>query len=80
MNAEPKIHIILFYKFTQIQSPESFVDSHMDFCVSEGLLGKVLVAKEGINGSLSGSKKQIERYKRYLTDQEQFSDITLKKK
>jgi UPF0176 protein len=78
VNTEPNIHVILFYKFTQIQSPESFVDSHMDFCVSEGLLGKVLVAKEGINGSLSGSKEQIERYKSYLTGQEQFSDIMFK--
>ena len=78
MNTEPKIQVILFYKFTQIDSPESFVDSHLDFCKSQGLLGKVLVAREGINGSLSGSKAQIERYKSYLSSQEQFSDIAFK--
>jgi len=78
MDTEPKIHVILFYKFTEIDNPESFVESHMDFCKSESLLGKILVAKEGINGSLSGSKTQIEKYKSHLTSQEQFSDIVFK--
>lgn len=72
------IYVILFYKFTEITNPEDFAAAHREFCNSEGLLGKVLVAKEGINGSLSGSKEQIERYKSYLTSYEQFSDITFK--
>ena len=73
-----KIHVILFYKFTEIESPEEFAATHQEYCRSERLLGKVLVAKEGINGSVSGSKDQIERYKSELTSYEQFSDITFK--
>lgn len=78
MNTASNVHIILFYKFTDIENPGDFARTHLDFCKSEGLLGKVLVAKEGINGSVSGSKEQIERYKAYLTGQERFSDITFK--
>lgn len=78
MNTEPKIHVILFYKFTDIQKPDEFAAEHLEFCKSQGFLGKVLVAKEGINGSLSGSKEQMERYKSYLTAQDQFSDIVFK--
>ena len=73
-----QIHIILFYKFADIDSPEEFVEEQLDFCNNEGLLGKILVAKEGINGSLSGSKEQIDRYKEYLSGQDQFTDINFK--
>ena len=78
MNDEHKIYVILFYKFTEIQNPEDFSASHLEFCNSTGLLGKVLVAEEGINGSLSGSKEQINKYKTYLTSKAEFSDITFK--
>jgi len=73
-----QIHIILFYKFTEIDNPEEFVEEHLNFCTNEGLLGKILVAKEGINGSLSGSQEQINKYREYLTSQGQFSDINFK--
>ena len=73
-----RIHIILFYKFAEIENPEDFIERHIDFCANEDLLGKVLVAKEGINGSLAGAKEQINKYKEYLTSQSQFSDINFK--
>ncbi len=73
-----RINIILFYKFTEIENPEKFVEEHLNFCTKEGLLGKILVAKEGINGSLCGSQEQIDNYKKYLTSHGQFSDINFK--
>ena len=45
-----KIHIILFYKFVDIANPQDFIKDQLDFCNKEGLLGKILVAEEGING------------------------------
>lgn len=73
-----QIHIILFYKFVDIDNPEDCVEKQLDFCTNEGLLGKILVATEGINGSLSGSKEQVESYKNFLTKQPGFSDINFK--
>ncbi len=72
------VHIILFYKFANISNPQEFVEKQLNFCNTHGLLGKILVAKEGINGSLSGSKEQIEKYKEYLRSQDHFSDINFK--
>lgn len=72
------IHVILFYKFTEIENPEQFALEHLDYCKSRDLVGKVLVAKEGINGSLSGTKEQMESYKSYLTSLEIFSDVRFK--
>ncbi len=70
--------IILFYKFTDIADPEGFAAGQREFCEKEGLLGKILVAREGINGSFSGSREQIEGYKMFLTAIPGFSDITFK--
>lgn len=71
-------HIILFYKFTEIADPEGFAAGQREFCGKEGLLGKILVAREGINGSFSGTREQIEGYKKFLTAIPGFSDVTFK--
>ena len=73
-----QVYIILFYKFTDIEHPEHFVEEQLKFCTNEGLLGKILIAKEGINGSVSGSKEQVNKYKEYLCGQDRFSDINFK--
>ncbi len=72
------IHVILFYKFTNIEDPKRFSKKHQRFCNELGVLGKILVATEGINGSVSGSKEQIESYKSILRSQSQFADINFK--
>lgn len=72
------IRVILFYKFTPVEDPEGFVRAERDFCVKTGLLGKILVAKEGINGSLSGSEARTESYKKHLTGLPGFEDVTFK--
>jgi len=72
------IYITLFYKFTDIDNPAELSSTLREFCGSQGLLGKILVAQEGINGSLSGSEEQIEAFKKYLTGIPSFSDIAFK--
>ncbi|MDP3966302.1 MAG: rhodanese-related sulfurtransferase [archaeon] len=70
--------VILFYKFVKISDPEKFVKEHLKFCKKLGLLGRVLVSKEGINGTVSGTKEKIEKYKDNLKKDEMFSDIVFK--
>ncbi len=70
--------IILFYKFAEIDDTESFASGQREFCRKEGLLGKILVAREGINGSFSGTREQIEKYKNFLTAIKGFSDVNFK--
>lgn len=72
------VHIILFYKFTEIEDPGLFASTQREFCKKEGLFGKILIAREGINGSLSGTREQIENYKNFLTPIEGFSDVNFK--
>lgn len=72
------IQILLFYKFTPIQNPQQFMKEHHAFCSSLGVLGKVLIGKEGINGSISGTKEQVESYKEHLRADPRFADIVFK--
>ena len=72
------LSIILFYKFTNIKDPEKIKKKHFDFFKNLNLKGKILLAKEGINGSLSGEKEQIDKYKSWLSSQHLFKGIEFK--
>lgn len=72
------VHILLFYKFVKIEDPQSLQLEHLQFCKKIGVKGKVLLGEEGINGSVSGSKEQVEAYKKGLTADARFSDIIFK--
>ena len=72
------IHILLYYKFHPIEDPGYFVRIHKRFCEELGILGKVLVAKEGVNGSVSGNKEQIEKYKEFVWGLRGFEDVWFK--
>ena len=73
-----KIHILLFYKFVEISDTEKLSKSHLELCNSLNLKGKILLSKEGINGSVSGTKEQTEKYKKELINDERFKDIEFK--
>ncbi len=71
--------IILFYKYVNIDDPESFRKEQLDLCTRLSLKGRVIVAKEGINATLEGTTENIEEYlKVYLADA-RFSDTHIKK-
>ncbi|MEK6898782.1 MAG: rhodanese-related sulfurtransferase [Nanoarchaeota archaeon] len=72
------LKILLFYKFVRIENPEEFRLDHLEFCKKLGVLGKVLVGKEGINGSISGTREQTEAYMAYLHSDPRFSNVVFK--
>lgn len=69
---------LLFYKYTQLKAPEQFADEHRAFCQDLGLVGRVMIGDEGINGTVSGTKEQCQRYMNHLKQQHPFDDITFK--
>jgi UPF0176 protein len=48
-----------FYRFLDIDEPKTFRDALDQRCVDAGLLGTVLVAAEGFNGTLSGGEQEV---------------------
>jgi UPF0176 protein len=51
--------VVSLYRFLDLNDPESFRDGLKALCDHEGLLGTVLVAAEGFNGTLAGSEGSV---------------------
>ena len=73
-----KYQVLLFYKFVEIKNPEEFVKEHLAYCKDLGLLGRIYIADEGINGTLSGTINQTEKYMEDLKKDPRFSDMYFK--
>ena len=69
---------ILFYKYIDTGNPEALKKEQFKLAKSLNLLGTILIAKEGINGCLSGNEKDLEQYKKALEKNKKFSDIKFK--
>jgi UPF0176 protein len=70
--------VILFYKYVEVADPAEFATAQRDLCVELGLKGRVLIATEGINGTLAGPSAAIDRYMEALQRDPRFDDITFK--
>lgn len=70
--------VLLYYKYAPIEDPEQFSKDHLAFCKSIGLKGRVLVGSEGINGTVSGTIDQTEKYKDYVHSLPGFEDVWFK--
>ena len=70
--------VILFYKYVPIADPEVFATAQRALCVSLGLKGRVLIAEEGINGTLAGPIDAINEYTRQLGNDPRFADVCFK--
>lgn len=70
--------VLLYYKYIEIEDPQAFRDQHFEFCSSLGLRGRILVATEGINGTVSGTVEQTEKYMEFMRSDARFSDMVFK--
>ena len=70
--------VILFYKYVAIANAEIFAAEQRELCVSLGLKGRILIAAEGINGTLAGPAEAVDRYIAWLRADGRFADIEFK--
>lgn len=70
--------VLLYYNYTTIEEPEVFAKEHLAFCQSIGLKGRILVAEEGINGTVSGTVEATDAYMDYMHGDERFKDTWFK--
>ena len=73
-----KYKVISFYKYVDIENPESISKEHLNWCLENGIKGKVYLAKEGINGSVFGDDESTDKFKTYLKSYKIFEDIWFK--
>ncbi|MEA3207016.1 MAG: hypothetical protein QOE70_73 [Chthoniobacter sp.] len=70
--------VILFYKYVAVADPQSFAASQRMLCSELGLKGRVLIATEGINGTLAGPSAAVDQYVAALRADERFADLEIK--
>ena len=70
--------VLLYYNYTPIEDPEKFAKDHLAFCKELGLKGRILVAKEGINGTVSGTVEQTNAYMEAMHADARFKDTVFK--
>lgn len=56
--------VLLYYKYTTIADPTDLMTKQKALCWRLGLMGRILVADEGINGTVCGTPEAIEEYQR----------------
>ncbi|SDH16670.1 UPF0176 protein [Dyadobacter soli] len=70
--------VILYYYYTNIADPDTYRDEHHLFCVENNLLGRIIVAPEGLNGTVSGTPEQCEAYMNYVRSDARFAGVQFK--
>jgi UPF0176 protein len=70
--------VAAFYKFVHLPDYREIQAKLQQRCEDLGLLGTILLAEEGINGTISGSEKSIRRLFERLRDDERLSELHFK--
>jgi predicted sulfurtransferase len=70
--------ILLFYKYVTVRYPKQIQKWQKRLGASLGLTGRIIIAAEGINGTVGGSAGAIAQYKQELCAHELFVDIDFK--
>src|SRR3989344_8074205 len=74
-----EFQILLYYKYISIDNPKRLMDEQRKLCGELGLKGRILIAGEGINGTVEGIRENTEQYITSVTKDVRFSDINWKK-
>lgn len=70
--------VLLYYQYVTIENPEEFTQEHLTFCQDLGLKGRILISSEGINGTVSGTIEQTDKYMDAMKEDIRFADMIFK--
>lgn len=70
--------VILFYRYVNITDIETLIAELLALCKASGILGRTLIASEGINGTLAGSQSSIDAFVQHMRADARFSNIDWK--
>jgi UPF0176 protein len=70
--------VLLYYKFTPLDDPETVKLWQKTLCESLNLRGRILVSKQGLNGTVGGNMKDLKSYVKQTKSYPVFKDIVFK--
>jgi UPF0176 protein len=74
-----KYEVLLFYKYVHLDDPETIRDAQMHVCQKLGLKGRIIIAHNGINGTVEGFVGKTKAYIAEMKKDSRFADIIFKK-
>ncbi|MCS6820596.1 MAG: rhodanese-related sulfurtransferase [Microscillaceae bacterium] len=70
--------VLLYYHFTVIDNPKEYRNEHHQLCLDLDLRGRIIIAHEGLNGTVSGTRENCEKYMQIVSQDERFKGIEFK--
>ena len=74
-----QFQVLLYYKYISIPDAEKVRDEQRELCLKLNLKGRIIVADEGINGTIEGTVSDTEKYIAAMDKSKYFKDISFKK-
>lgn len=74
-----KHEILLYYKYIELDDPESIRVSQRALCEKLGLKGRIVIAHNGINGTVEGTPDATSTYIEHMNLEDRFADIVYKR-
>ncbi|MDQ3244734.1 MAG: rhodanese-related sulfurtransferase [bacterium] len=71
--------ILLYYKYVLIEDPEGEMRKQKELCERLGLKGRIIVAREGINGTVEGEKVNTDKYIAEMIKDLRFENVSWKR-
>ena len=72
------IKILLYYKYVAIEYPKQVQKWQQALCAELNLTGRIIIAHEGINGTVGGSSEALEAYQQAMVEHPLFDGIDFK--
>lgn len=73
-----KYQTLLYYCYSAIENAEQFAVDHLKFCKSLNLVGRIIVADEGLNGTVSGTEESCKAYMDFIHADHRFAKTDFK--
>lgn len=70
--------ILLYYKYVKIDDPAKLMEEQKQLCKDLNLKSRIIVSKEGINGTLEGLKPDTEKYMQIMLADPRFVNMNFK--
>ena len=69
---------LLYYCYSAIDNAEQFAADHLNFCKSVNLVGRIIIADEGLNGTVSGTAESCKIYMDTILADPRFAETEFK--
>ena len=77
-STENQYFVLAYYRFVDIEQPRQEVLRHKEFFQGRDVAGRIYLSERGINGQMSGARRDAEAYMQWMHAQAPFKDMVFK--